>query len=168
MSHLNKSSSQSAIHRITGSGAFAAAARAVFCVCKESSGSPTRLFVPVKNNIGVDDQSLSFQIESVDLGDGVTTSKIVWDENYRTEDANEILSQNPGTEKKTKTDEATDWLIQELRAEALPASTVFKRGAYLGFSERVLRSASKRLGVKPQKGGMDQGWMWALPKPKMT
>ena len=37
VSHLNKSSSQSAIHRITGSGAFAAAARAVFCVCKESS-----------------------------------------------------------------------------------------------------------------------------------
>ena len=120
------------------------------CV-KNHQGSPTRLFVPVKNNIGVDDQSLSFQIQSVDLGGGVTTSKIVWDEDYQTEDANEILSQNPGTEKKTKTDEATNWLIQELNAETLPHSTVLSEVHILDSSERVLRSASKRLGVKPQK-----------------
>ena len=160
VSHLNKSSSQSAIHRITGSGAFAAAARAVFCVCKESSGSPTRLFVPVKNNIGVDDQSLSFQIESVDLGDGVTTSKIVWNENFCQIDVNEKLSGPP--KKSSKTDEAEDWLASILEEGPMDASKIHTLGDPLGFTKKILHNASTRLGIIKNRNGMNGGWVWKL------
>ena len=54
VSHLNKSTGQSAVNRISGSGALPALCRAVYNVTKDEDDEDTRYFIPVKNNLGVD------------------------------------------------------------------------------------------------------------------
>jgi putative DNA primase/helicase len=62
VSHLNKGGGGDAMGRVTGSMAFIAAARAVFLVCKDPDDDKRRLFLPIKNNLGVDSPGLAFCI----------------------------------------------------------------------------------------------------------
>jgi hypothetical protein len=34
----------------------------------------------------------------------------------------------------------------------------------MGVARATLRRAKASLGIKPHKGGMKSGWLWALPK----
>ncbi len=61
---------------------------------------------------------------------------------------------------------ASELFVQEtLKASDLPASTVFRMGAELGFTPKVLRAASKRLEVTTTRVGYSgKGhWSWSLP-----
>lgn len=79
VTHLNKSSGGSPLNKITGSLAFVAAARAAYMVIKDESDENRRLFLPVKNNLAEDKGGFAFRVEGVDIGDGIFTSKVVWE-----------------------------------------------------------------------------------------
>jgi len=90
----------SAKHRVTGSLAFTAAARAVWAVTgdKRDETGRRKLFVCVKNNIGVDQSGLAFQLHST-FRDSVPS--IAWEESPIDISADEALTttrKQPGPE----------------------------------------------------------------------
>ena len=61
---------------------------------------------------------------------------------------------------------ASELCLKELlKADDLPASTVFRLGGELGFTPKILRAAGKRLGVTSTRIGFSgKGhWSWSLP-----
>jgi hypothetical protein len=56
VSHLNKTAGPQALMRVTGSLAFVAAARAAYLVTSDKQDKSRRLFLPMKNNLGPDEE----------------------------------------------------------------------------------------------------------------
>ncbi len=76
ISHNNKNDQYNAIYRIAGSIGYVAAARAAYVVLKDKTSDTTRLFLPLKNNLGNDKTGLSYRVEECDLGGGIIFRKI--------------------------------------------------------------------------------------------
>jgi putative DNA primase/helicase len=71
ITHLTKGKGGSELSRLTGSFAFAAAARSVFMVTRGKGDPDQRILIPAKNNLGRDVDALAFRIAQ-----RVTTDKI--------------------------------------------------------------------------------------------
>lgn len=78
-------------HRVTGSGAFSAAARAVFLIVSQPD-SGQRLFLPGKNNVGREQPGLVFEIEERDTPSGIRAPAIRWTGESVTMTADEALA----------------------------------------------------------------------------
>ncbi len=169
VSHLNKGGAGGgeALMRVTGSLAFVAAARAAFIVAKDPEDEERRLFIPAKNNIAKDVGGLAFRIESATIGTGIETSRVKWEPSpVNGLTADEILRQ-PDPEEKGARDEAKAFLTELLKDAPMSSKDVFTNARGAGVAERTLRRAAQELGVKKEKLGMVEGWMWSLP-PKMA
>jgi len=156
VSHLNKSQGN-AIYRTTGSLAFTAAARAVWCVTKDPDNEGKRFFLPVKNNLGPDQTGHSFEIAA----DG--EPRILWDRDPVTIDINEVIN-FARDEDRTERDEAAEWLQTLLADGPMSAKEVKREASQAGIAWRTLRRAKDGLGIKPSKTRFDGGWEWCLPK----
>jgi hypothetical protein len=157
VSHLNKSSGTRAITRIMGSLEWVAAPRAVFLVTEET-GSDRRLFLPLKNNLALDRIGYAFRIESRVVADGIGTSAVTWDHDPVTITAEEALA---AAAKKT-TSGAIDFLQQALSDGPVDQTEIVRLGKEAGFTEKNLRTAREKLGVKPTKEGFGANgkWVW--------
>ncbi len=159
LTHLNKSTHQEPIERIIGSIGLIAAARAGYIVLKDKKREERRYFLPVKNNIGVDNTGFAYCVEGKDLGNNINTSFVKWESDLV--DAHEIL--NPSEEvKPTATNGASAFLQEQLSGGAKPANEIFELGESLKFSKSTLQRAANRLLVVRRKMGFDHGWYWAL------
>ena len=66
--------------------------------------------------------------------------------------------------KRTATDDAADFLLDLLANGAMEVSKIQEEVERAGVSEKTLRLARERLGVKSKRIGAKDGyWMWALP-----
>lgn len=67
---------------------------------------------------------------------------------------------------RSATDEAMDWLRDALEAGPMPAGQVLKSAKLSGLSDKALRTARERLGIKPKRNGFGPGSSvtWALPR----
>jgi hypothetical protein len=95
VSHLNKSGSDgSAMNRVVGSGAFVAVSRSAWLVATDPQDSERRrrILTPLKNNIGNDTQGFAFTVEPAYLPDGIATSRVVFEPNPVTVNADDLLS----------------------------------------------------------------------------
>jgi hypothetical protein len=157
VSHLNKSSGARAITRIMGSLEWVAAPRAVFLVTEEV-GTGRRLFLPLKNNLAPDRFGYAFRIENRIVADGITTSAIVWDHDPVTITAEEALA----AAAKKPPSAAIDFLQQALSDGPMDQTEIVRLGREAGFTEKNLRSAREKLGVKPTKEGFGAKgkWVW--------
>jgi putative DNA primase/helicase len=157
VSHLNKSSGTRAITRIMGSLEWVAGPRAVFLVTEEA-GTDRRLFLPLKNNLAPDRIGYAFRIQNRVVADGINTSAIVWDQEPVTITAEEALA---AAAKKT-TSGAIDFLQQALSEGPVDQSEIVRLGREAGFTEKTLRNAREKLGVKPTKEGFgpEGKWVW--------
>jgi putative DNA primase/helicase len=157
ISHLNKNSGARAITRIMGSQEWAAAPRAVFVVTEEP-GTGRRLFLPVKNNLGPDRIGYAFEIENRVLEDGIRTSAVVWSDDPVRISADEALA----AAAKKVTLGATDFLEQLLSDGPMDQAEIVRLGKEAGYTEKNLRTAREKLGVKPKKEGFgaDGKWVW--------
>ena len=162
VSHLNKSGSSEAMLRITGSLAFVAAARAAYLVAKDSD-TDQKLFIPMKNNIGNDQDGLSFSIEGYTLNNNIETSRIVWNAEPVSVSADEVLLRAVDPEDRSQLDEAKLFLIDLLTGNPLPAKQVYKDAENAGHSKRTIVRAKEALSIKPRKTRFDGQWEWALP-----
>jgi putative DNA primase/helicase len=163
VSHLNKGGGSDALARFTGSFAFVAAARGAFVVSRDPEDSERRLFIPAKNNIGKDNSGLSFKVESHTLCNGIETSRVVWGADPVTVSADEALAQSTDPGERSATDEAIEWLQEELKLGPKAVSVVQQEARKVGVSDKALRRARERLGVKPKKREFSGGWEWRLP-----
>jgi len=165
--HLNKREGSSAMDRINGSGAFVAAARAVWLVAKDREEPACRLFVQVKNNLAPDQSGLKFEIQSreVDSPNGpIPTSNLLWRPDVVTMDADEALSGGWGGERRDTLGEVMGFLEDLLANGPRGAKEVLEAAKAAGHSEKSVYRAKKKLGITAAKGrGKHTGWEWSLP-----
>jgi hypothetical protein len=157
VAHLNKGGQQNAMYRVTGSLAFVAAARSVLAVTKDQADPARRLVLPVKNNLGADTLGLAYRIHPVN---GLPV--VEWEPEPVSVSIEEALAPTDTNEERSVTDEAVDWLRGLLGDGPMKASDVQKEARQAGISDKALRRARKRLGIKPKKRQFSGGWEWAL------
>jgi len=161
VSHLNKAGGTDALLRVSGSLAFTAAARAAWLVAKDPQDEGRRLFLPMKNNLGPDATGLAFHVEGVPLENGIATSRISWESEPVSIDANDALFSVDDGER-TERDEVAAWLRQILADGPVKAQDLLKDARQCGYSERTLRRAKTDVGAKSFKQSFSKGWFWGL------
>jgi len=164
ISHLNKSTAHTqAMHRVTGSQGFVAAARAVYLVERDPANPDDRLFLALKNNLGDDQTGFRFRL----AGDPGAIPQIEWDADPVTITADELLNHQYGKQPSALEDAQT-WLRDALAngpRESLQLRAMAEKD---GINWRTLRRAQKSIGIKPYKSGLKDGWIWALPEDNQT
>ncbi len=167
VSHLNKGGGSSeALLRITGSLAFAAAARAAFIVARDPDNQARRFFLPGKNNLARDETGLAFTVEPVCLPGGIETSRVSWEAAPVAVTADEVLAPDATAQDRTAVQEAVEWLCGLLADGPLSAKDIQRQAGQAGIAWHTVRRAKDTLGIRPAKTRFDGGWEWVLP-PKM-
>lgn len=157
VSHLNKGSG-SALSRVSGSGAFTAAPRAVWQITRDPQDPRRRLFLPSKNNYGEDTKcGLAYTIGTVDVVNYGPAPHILWCDGTVTMSADDALRES------TEKDEAAVWLREYLLRGPQLAKDVFDTGENgEGFSRDSIKRAKRLAGVKASKDGYQGAWQWAI------
>lgn len=161
------------VERITGSLAFAALARLVMVTAKQEADGDRperperRVILRAKSNIGPDGGGFVYDLQQGELEGfpGVTASRVQWGEAV-TGSARELLAEAESVDsERTATDEAADWLRDTLESGPMPAGEVLKLAKLSGISEKAIRTARERIGIKPKRSGFGPGGRvtWALP-----
>ncbi|MBF0141765.1 MAG: AAA family ATPase [Magnetococcales bacterium] len=163
VSHLAKSGS-SAMTKISGSLGFIAAARAGYLIVRHPNDKEKRLFLPVKNNVGIDQTGFAFRIQSVELPSGIQTSKVEWETDPIAITADEALAaQAANQEEQTQLDEAKEFLADQLRNGPVHVQRIRAEALGAGVSERTLRRAKTALGIRSEKEPISGKWKWSFP-----
>ena len=161
ISHPPKASQSKALHAVTGSLAFVAAARMVFIAAREPQ-SERRLLLPVKNNLGKPAPGLGFTLAQRFVSNDILASHVLYDSAPVTTTADEAVAAS-NYEGPSALNEATEFLREELANGPKPADEIKKAAASAGLSWATLRRAKEILGVKSSKAGIASGWVWELP-----
>lgn len=164
VTHMNKSRDQEPIARVIGSIGLIAAARAGYVVIKDNKNPKLRHFVPVKNNIGNDEDGFSFMIDGVSLPSGsltVETSKVSWLPD--TVQAQDIL--NPEAKaKETQINGAKDFLSDYLADGPKLSVDVFEAAEGGGYKKGAIQRAAHALEIKRRKQDVPNG-QWEMYQP---
>lgn len=160
VSHLRKAGDAAALHRVVGSIAFTAAARAVYGVAKDSNDPSRRrrLFLPIKSNLAADTGGLAYTIQSER-----DVPRVAWHPGVVEVDVDEALDSNTkrGPDPNAR-NEAEEWLREAL-AEGPKATKELRNEAKAeGIAWRTLRRAKSELGVSARRTRFDGNWEWAL------
>ena len=158
--HLNKGSGTNALYRPMGSLAFIATARTAFIVAKDPDNPQRRLFMPAKNNLAKENSGLAYSIIEAENGAPV----IAWESEPVTITTDEALLPSQPDIERTVTDFAVDFLKELLSKGPVSALEVRKQANQLGITDKPLRTAGGKLGIKPKKADFDKGWVWSLPE----
>jgi hypothetical protein len=165
VSHLNKGAADgAAISRVSGSGAFVAACRSAWFVAKHPQDETRRIFTPLKNNIGNDREGFAYAIEGVELPNGISTSKVVFDPTpieISAEDA--LQTSRDDNDDAGAIGDAKSFLLQLLKDGPKAVKYIFKEAKAANVSEITLRRAKARLKIEATKSEMTGGWVWSLP-----
>lgn len=166
VAHPNKNQSASAIHRVTGSGGFVAAARAAYLVARDPEDEQQRLLLPIKNNLGEDRLGLRFKIEERATSAGLRPAVLFGDEHV-TITADEALKGTDGESRSSREEEAQTFLLGVLRVGAKRANDVIAQSKEQGIATRTLNRAKATLGIRVAKRRDANGscpWWWSLPE----
>lgn len=156
VSHLNKSGVGNALYRTMGTLAFVAAVRAAYIITKDQENPTRRLFMPAKNNLAADMGGLAYSIVEAENG----APLIAWENEPVSMTADEALAVE--SDDRSATDEAMDFLRELLADGPMKASEAQKEARLAGISEKPLRRAREKLGIKPRKDTFSGPWVWAL------
>ncbi len=173
VAHLNKGggkgTSTTAVYRIAGSLAFAAAARTVWGVIKDPDDPKRRLFLPIKNNIGADsDNGLAYRV--IDAGpSGVFTSRpmINWEAGAVQLSADDAIDTPRGAggargPKPVARNTCRQWLEGFLKARPQKSEAVRVAARAAGHTAITLQRAKQELGVLTDSA---KPYWWRMPDP---
>lgn len=160
--HLNKSSSKSAKHRVSGSIAYVAASRATWLITNDKDEHSRKLMIPVKFNIGKKPDGLAYKIIENEQKQPV----VAWETEPINVDADEALTPDGTTA--PERNEAEQFLLQILNDGAVRSKEIWKEAGQQKISDSTLKRAKQKLGIKAQRIGIEgeQGggkWYWKLP-----
>ena len=170
VTHFSKGTSgRDPVERITGSLAFGALARLVMVAAKQDADGDSeerRVLLRAKSNIGPDGGGFVYDLQQGPL-DGfphIQASRVVWGTVVEGS-ARELLAEAEAPDgDRSATDEAMDILKDILDAGALPSAEAQRQARAAGASDKAIRTARERLGIRPQKEGFAGKWVWQLPK----
>lgn len=163
VTHLNKDSTKKAINRVMGSIGFIAAVRCAYGVIRDPDNEEQRLFLCIKNNIAIDNSGLSYKIHGIELENGISTSRIDWNNNTEKRDINQSMASVDEEDKNAITD-AIEFLQHHLKDGPLKFSEIEDRSKKEKISITTLRRAKKIINIKiTRKGfGRESYIIWGL------
>lgn len=165
ISHPPKATPSKALHAVTGSLAFVAAARLVFLAIEEPE-TERRLLLAAKNNLGPLAPGLGYRLAQCIVSKGIVASHVVWDSAPVTVTANQALAASGEANRDHGAmQEAKDLLRDELANGPRPAADIEALAEDRGISTTTLKRARKALKVVSTKPDFEGGWMWRLPNP---
>jgi hypothetical protein len=162
VSHLNKNSeNKNVLHRVMGSLAFSAAARACFVVVRDKEDPERRLFLPAKNNIAKDFTGLAYRVVDTENEAGLA----VWEDQVVVIPQDEMLSGPDSADELTNTEWAIRFFEGELSEGPKLYSEVLKASKSHGVKPRAFTSAREQLSIVAKKARTANGpWLMALPE----
>ena len=161
--HHNKAGGRaSAIHRVSGSHAFVAIARASFLVTKDPADPDRRLLLPSKNNLGHDTRGYAYRLVSGHNG----APCIAWEPHHVTITADQALSGAVPVEPHPEQSEAVAWLRELLAEGSLPAAQVRQAALHAGLAWRTVQRALKPAGATTRRQGFGREaiYTWSLDR----
>jgi hypothetical protein len=173
ISHLTKSGGTEALQRVTGSGAFIAAARAGFMVERDESDGAApgrRLVLPIKANLTSVRSGFAYRIEGQNL-DGLGVQPIiVWEDRLVEVTADQALAAKDRT-RRSKPNPVVNFLREFLSAGPRAMKNALEEALARGYSAKQLRDAREKIGVVPYRDPPNDArapWYWKLPDPADT
>jgi hypothetical protein len=172
ITHFSKSGAgvnTKALHRFIGSIAFVGAPRAAFAAIQDPDNEGRILFLHAKNNMARKQQGLAYRLVQTLVGkpgkeQDILASYIVWENEPVVMSADEALRATEDGGDRKALAEAVEFLQDRLSSGAVvPAKEAEEHARALGITPRTLRRARKKLGVIPEKSGLNEGWTWRLP-----
>ena len=167
VSHLNKGGADTAaMSRVTGSGAFVAAARSAWIVGEHPEDDGKRVLVPLKNNIGDDKTGFAYRIEGRTVADHIETSRVVFDAGSLQLSAESVLKGGTGDAGSAPAlAEAEAFLRANLSGDVIiEAKEMKQRADAAGIAWRTVERAKSRVGaVTDKQHGTRGAWCWHIP-----
>lgn len=148
--HLNKMTHANVDYRGLGSMDFMAAARSVILCAKSKDDPEMRVLVPTKSSMTYEHSPVAFRLSK--------EGGFKW-EGECNANVDELLSS--AMKKGYKTDEAIDFLYDQLSEQMVPSTEIYTRAEKCGISKKTLRNAMKDIGVESIKDG--DRWYVGLP-----
>ena len=175
ITHPAKNAGHKAIDHFIGSQAFIAAARIGHAVFEEigEEERPTGriLFTNPKNNPSPKKPTLAYRIAEIVIGQdpnggNITSPHVVWDESPVDISADAAIAASGQKGTRDEAQEARTFLKSILAAGPRPQEEIVEEGSQLGFTERQLKFAKRKLGVTSFKehGVAHGAWYWQLPE----
>jgi putative DNA primase/helicase len=154
-----------AIHAVTGSLAFVAAARIVLLAIKEDEEPDGRkLLLPVKNNIAARPDGLAYRLVQRIVSREIVASYAVWESGPVTKTANEALADAAeSAQTHNALREAKQFLRDVLSGGPMLKTAIEDAADGAGISERTLRRAKTDLRIIAEKQDFTGPWQWRLP-----
>ncbi|MDH0056766.1 AAA family ATPase [Stutzerimonas stutzeri] len=166
ITHFSKGSAGSnPAERVLGSQAFGALARTVLVAAKQED-SDLRVLARAKSNIAVDDGGCSYSIEECTVGNGITTTRVLWGDTIEGS-AREILADVERVEAEGSPDdddpaEALRRILSEGRLTGKEAKRLMTDN---GYTQKQIRTAREKLSVETTREGFGKEIKsyWSLP-----
>ncbi|MGA4670055.1 AAA family ATPase [Propionibacteriaceae bacterium Y1923] len=170
IAHFNKGAGTDAASLITGSGAFKNVPRSVFGFARdEADEAGGRVMSQVKNSLGRDDMpSLGYVIESaeVETRKGIaTTGRFTFTGETERSVADILRDSHRDPEDLAEAKDAASWIADYLSScgGESPAMDVINAGKALGYPEKTLKNARRKVADTQRTGGSEGGvWTWIL------
>ena len=173
VSHFNKSNSQDANQRVTGSTAFYEVARSVWQVYSDENNLDRRMMLPSKNNLSKNRLGFGITFKSIPLATGGETSTIEFEDKYETRRANDVMRANQKAnmeDRGSQLKEAKQFLTKLLKNGPVKSSEVKEKYLAEGIHKKTIERAKTDLGIKHYRvveDGLD-AFFWTLEKEKNT
>lgn len=167
--HFNKSGKTDALGLVQAATAFTAVARSVHTVIEDADDDTNtrRLFGTPKNNLGTEQPTTAFTIESfaVQTDDGEAwTGRLQW-QDYSGPSIHEAIRNGSGdSEDRTAVGDAGEWLLDYLSSTGGSAefADVRKHGMAAGHSLNALKRARHRHKITAESHGFPRTSTWTV------
>jgi hypothetical protein len=179
VTHPAKNPGKRAIDHFIASQAFIGAARIGHACFEEvyenedGEKTPTGrvLFTNPKNNPSAKMPTLAYRIVTgIEIGRDrngrlITSSKVEWGSEAVDISADDALAAGNSSPRRDETQtEVRKFLRRMLSGSELVLQTqIMEEGKVMGFSEKQIRTAARRMNVNKAKEGFDGPWYWSLP-----
>ncbi len=170
ITHFSKGTAgREPLERVTGSLAFGAMARVVLIAAKLPD-KEDRLLAIAKSNIGPDQGGFNYGLRQIQVPKDHKVSQPIWASRVDwgaplSGSARELLAtaEAHGDSVSDTPEEVEGFVLDCLRDRPVTAKQMQADAKGAGHSWDRVKRAARRLGVKPKKAGMRDGWIWALP-----
>jgi hypothetical protein len=158
--HLNKAKAGRTIYAGQGSIDFTAAARSVLLAGSAADDPAAHALVHIKSNIAAQGAAVAYRLVPAFTWCGATRLT-----------ADDLLAASAPADEASAEDDARFFLRTTLAgAEPIPARVVIHAARDAGISQRTLKRAKRREGIRTTRHGFGAGstWLWSLPEAEVS
>lgn len=136
-----------ASHKVLGSIAYTAAARAVYFVNFDDDSKTKRKVVPSKNNYGNDRDGFAYFVEKIIDGD-IKTTRINFSDEKVCESVDDLFGDEDAKFAKSELTNAKEFLLRILKNGSMLRDDIMKKAAQEDIAESTLKRAKSKLFIK--------------------